>query len=185
VCSKVRWISSLTPYHPFSSEALQSTNEVRWRTNEGPLAHNEPRNSWTVGELLKSPPITSETRKLNPPRLNAEVLVSHQLQLEPGSTLLEPRTASQRKEVSGYRALIKRRVNRETAPTCHRHPGVLVFGLYREPTGSGAQTGDEVLVEEDHRLYNEKRLGDHPKILDLGTGSGVIAVVLCARYARS
>jgi release factor glutamine methyltransferase len=136
--------------------------------------------SWTVGELLKVTTDYLRSKKIDSSRLNAEVLLAHQLRLDRVQLYLSFEKPLNEKEVSGYRSLIKRRVNRE--PLQHI-TGTQEFWSLDFAVGPQAlvpRPETEVLVEKILELYREKCLGDRPKILDLGTGSGIIAVAVAS-----
>ena len=136
------------------------------------------RKTWTVGELLKVTADYLRTKNIDSPRLNAEVLLAHQLGLDRVQLYLNIEKPLNEKEVSGYRSLIKKRVGRE--PLQHI-TGAQEFWSLDFTVGPQVlipRPETEVLVEKILQLYRAKCLGDHPKILDLGTGSGVIAIVV-------
>ena len=110
--------------------------------------------------------------------MNAEVLLAHQLQLDRVQLYLNLEQPLNEKEVSGYRSLIKRRVNREPLQHITGTQEFWSLDFTVGPQVLVPRPETEVLVEKIIGLYKAKRLGDRPKILDLGTGSGVIAVVL-------
>jgi hypothetical protein len=85
---------------------------------------------WTIGDLLKVTADYLKQRGIPDPRLNAEVLLAHQLHVDRMKLYLnfdQPLTDS---EISGYRSLVRR-----AAPIYHRDPGILVVGIYRESRG--------------------------------------------------
>ena len=134
--------------------------------------------SWTVGELLKVTTDYLRSKKIDSPRLNAEVLLAFQLRLDRVQLYLNFEKPLNEKEVSGYRFLIKRRMSRE--PLQHI-TGTQEFWSLDFTVGPQAlvpRPETEVLVEKILELYKGKRFGDRPRILDLGTGSGVIAVAI-------
>ncbi len=136
------------------------------------------RKSWTVGELLRVTADYLRSKNLDSPRLNAELLLALQLRLDRVQLYLNLEKPLNENEVSGYRSLIKRRINRE--PLQHI-TGIQEFWSLNFTVGPEVlvpRPDTEVLVEKIIGLYKGKRLGDSPKILDLGTGSGVLAVVL-------
>ena len=133
---------------------------------------------WTVGELLKVTAEYLRNKKIDSPRLNAELLLAHQLRVDRIRLYLNLEQPLHEREVSGYRSLIKRRVNREPLQhiTGTQEFWSLEFTVAPQVLVPRPET--EVLVEKIIELYRKKCLLDHPKILDLGTGSGVIAVVI-------
>ncbi|UCF09496.1 MAG: peptide chain release factor N(5)-glutamine methyltransferase [Candidatus Bipolaricaulota bacterium] len=112
------------------------------------------------------------------PRLEAEILLAHSLDVDRLHLYLAPDKPLSSDERERYRALIQRR--RSGEPLQHLTGEVSFFGL-RFRVGSDAlipRAETEELV--DHALRLAPR--DRPvRCLDLGTGSGVVAVTL-ARF---
>jgi release factor glutamine methyltransferase len=133
---------------------------------------------WTVGELLKVTTDFLQRRNIDSPRLSAEILLAHQLSLNRIQLYLDFERPLKEDEVGGYRSLIKRRVSREPIQYI---TGVQEFWSLEFNVGPGVlvpRPETEVLVEQVIDLYKGKKLSDQPRILDLGTGCGAIAISL-------
>jgi release factor glutamine methyltransferase len=141
--------------------------------------------TWTIKELLAVTSDYLKQKKIESPRLCAEILLAHLLQTSRVDLYLHFEKPLNDSEIEGYRALVRRRLARE--PVQHI-TGVQEFwslGFQVGPQVLIPRPESEVLVEQALSLYNEGRLpgGERPRILDLGTGCGALAVAL-AREIR-
>ncbi len=133
---------------------------------------------WTVGELLKVTTDFLQRRNIDSPRLSAEILLAHQLCLNRIQLYLNFEQPLKEEEVQGYRSLIKRRISREPIQYI---TGVQEFWSLEFNVGPRVlvpRPETEVLVEQVIDLYKGKKLSNQPRILDLGTGCGAIAIAL-------
>lgn len=110
------------------------------------------------------------------PTLDASLLLGHITGEAPERVLLERKKDLTVQEQESFASLIERRCNRETVS---RLVGIKEF--FSLDFGTGPDVLDprpetELLVEE--ALGSLSRMGGNPKVLDVGTGSGVIAVAL-------
>ena len=69
--------------------------------------------SWTIKELLEVTTDYLEKKEIESPRLSAEILLAHQLNIDRVKLYLRFDQPLHDKEVAGYRSLIKRRLTRE------------------------------------------------------------------------
>jgi release factor glutamine methyltransferase len=134
--------------------------------------------TWTVGELLKVTTDYLQRRNIDSPRLSAEILLAHQLRFDRIQLYLNFEQPLKEEEVGGYRSLIKRRLNREPIQYI---TGVQEFWSLEfdvDPRVLVPRPETELLVERVTDLYKGKKLSNQPRILDLGTGCGAIAIAL-------
>ena len=136
--------------------------------------------SWTIHELLK---VTSDylTQKgIESPRLSAEILLAHQLNLSRVKLYLNFDKPLGEEEVAGFRNLVRRRLRREPLQYITGHQEFWSLDFRVGPQVLIPRPETEVLVEQVLRLLKEEKVPDtdHPKILDLGTGCGAVAVSL-------
>ncbi len=131
---------------------------------------------WVTKDLLK---VTSDyltDKKIDSPRLTAEVLLAHQLNIDRVGLYLnldQPLNAS---EVSGYRELIRRRVQHEPLQYI---TGVQEFWSMEFLVDSRVlipRPETEILVEKVLEQIQIKK--GSVRILELGTGPGILAVTL-------
>lgn len=142
--------------------------------------------SWTIGSLLK---VTSEYLKeknIEESRLSAEVLLAHLLNLTRIQLYLKFDRPLDEDEVSGYRALVKRRLNREPLQYI---TGVQEFWSLDFSVGPQVlvpRPESEVLVETALSLLDRGDVphGEQPRILDLCTGAGALAVALAGEVGN-
>lgn len=136
--------------------------------------------AWTIRDLLK---VTSEYFKgknIEAPRLGAEVLLAHLLGVTRIQLYVQFDRPLSDDELSGYRALVKRRLNREPLQYI---TGVQEFWSLDFSVGPSVlvpRPESEVLVEKSLSLFRKGVIpdADQPRILDLCTGSGALAVAL-------
>ncbi|MCF8061245.1 MAG: peptide chain release factor N(5)-glutamine methyltransferase [Deltaproteobacteria bacterium] len=139
-----------------------------------------PPPSWTIKALIDVTTDYFREKGIDSPRLDAELLLSHLLQCRRLDLYLRFDQPLSRDELTGYRSLVRRRAGREPLQyICGRQefwsldfevgPGVLIP---RQET--------ELLVEKALDLHREGALsgGGRPRVLDLGTGSGILAVCM-------
>ncbi len=135
---------------------------------------------WTVKEILKVTTDYLNLKGIDSPRLSAEILLAHQLNLTRVKLYLNFDQPLRQGEVEGYRSLIRRRLNKEPVQYI---TGIQEFWSMDFSVGPGVlipRPESEIIVEQVLSLYEggEPGTGMHPKILDLGTGSGALAVSL-------
>jgi release factor glutamine methyltransferase len=138
------------------------------------------RVSWTIGELLKTTAKYLKEKRIESPRLTAEVLLAHELGMDRVGLYLQFEKPLTEKELSGYRDLVRRRVRGEPLQYV---TGVQEFWSMAFEVGPGVlipRPETELLVEQGLACAKEDRTdeGYLHRLLDLGTGSGIIAVSL-------
>jgi release factor glutamine methyltransferase len=136
--------------------------------------------TWTIKELLKVTTDYLEEKEIESPRLSAEILLAHQLDIDRVKLYLRFDQPLHEREVAGYRSLIKRRLSREPIQYI---TGVQEFWSMDFAVGPQVMVPrpeTELLVEHVLALCRQKRSteGSCGRILDLGTGCGAIAVAI-------
>ncbi len=122
-----------------------------------------------------------KAQNIDSPRLTAEILLSHQLKLDRINLYLNFDKPLTQYEVSGFRSLVKRRIKREPVQYI---TGVQEFWSLKFRVDKRVlipRSDSEILVEkaiEKAALFH-KQTGLAPRILDLATGSGVLAISIC------
>jgi len=128
---------------------------------------------WTIKELLRITADYLEKKEIDNPRLCAELLLAHQLKINRVKLYLSFDQPLNDSEISGYRSLIKRRINRE--------PTQYITGIQEFWSMDFAVTPQVLIPRPESELLVEQVIslcGPTPFILDLGTGSGALAVSL-------
>ena len=133
---------------------------------------------WTIKNLLKVTTDYLKKNKIDSPRLSAEILLAHQLNTSRVKLYLDFDRPLNDEEISGYRSLIRRRLNREPIQYL---AGRQEFWSLEFIVGMEVlipRPESELLVEQAIALCREERLTEtrSPGILDLGTGCGALAI---------
>jgi len=133
---------------------------------------------WTIKNLLD---VTTEyliNKNIDSPRLSADLLLAYQLKVSRVKLYLDFDQPLQEPDLNGYRELIKRRINREPIQYI---VGVQEFWSMEfnvTPQVLIPRPESEILVEQVISLFKTEMSSrvKHPMVLDLGTGSGILAV---------
>ncbi|MCJ7594415.1 MAG: peptide chain release factor N(5)-glutamine methyltransferase [Desulfobacterales bacterium] len=136
--------------------------------------------SWTISELLRVTTDYLREKGIESPRLSAEILLAHQLNLNRVKLYLNFDQPLQDEEVAGFRSFVKRRLKREPLQYI---TGIQEFWSLEFIVGPHVQIPrpeSELLIEEVLALSRHGRLPESEdlKILDLGTGCGALAISL-------
>jgi len=134
---------------------------------------------WTIRGLLTVTTDYLKDKQIDSPRLSAEILLSHQLNISRVKLYLNYDQPLNDEEISGYRSLVRRRVNREPIQyiTGSQEFWSLAFDV--GPQALIPRPESELLVEQVVCLCRENLIERaDPSILDLGTGSGALAIAL-------
>lgn len=133
---------------------------------------------WTIKELLEVTTTFLTQKGIDNPRLSAEILLAHQLNLTRVKLYIAYDQPLNEQEINGYRSLIKRRLNREPIQYITGTQEFWSLDFDVDPRVLIPRPESEILVEQV-RLLHKQWLGNinrHPKILDLCTGSGALAI---------
>jgi release factor glutamine methyltransferase len=134
---------------------------------------------WTVLELLKTSAEYLQSKGIENPRLEAEILLSHALKVNRIGLYLNFDKPVNNRELETFRGLLKRRAGREPLQyiTGHKEFWSLDFKTNKHVLIPRPET--ELLVEEAIAITRRIDNGKHPLlILDIGTGCGAIAISL-------
>ncbi|MFT7620422.1 MAG: release factor glutamine methyltransferase [Planctomycetota bacterium] len=141
---------------------------------------NEKR--WTIGELAKSGAEVLAKRNLDSPRLDSDLLLAHVLGMARLDLFARFDMPVDDELRAQFRALIKRRLNAE--------PIAYILGV-REFLDLTFEVGPGVLIprpETEHVVHAGATFLDkkaNPKILEIGVGSGCIALSLLHAYPQA
>ena len=132
----------------------------------------------TVLEIIKRTTEFLEKRGVEPARLNAELLVGHALGLKRMALYLQFERPLTEPELEKIRPLVKRRGNREPLQYITGETEFAGLKLKVDARALIPRPETERLIE----LLQEKLATPPAGILDLGTGSGAIALALAKIY---
>jgi len=140
----------------------------------------EANKAWTIRDLLNVTSDYLKRKDIEAPRLNAEVLLAHLLGLSRVQLYLRFDQPLNEQEVSRYRVLIKRRLNREPTQYITGWQEFWSLDFKVGPAVLIPRPESELLVEKALSLYREGRIPqtDKLRLLDLCTGCGALAVAL-------
>ncbi len=142
---------------------------------------------WTIKALIKVTTDYLEEKQIESPRLTAEVLLSHLLNINRVTLYLNLDQPLNELEISGYREFIKRRLRREPLQYITGVQEFWSMDFIVNPQVLIPRPESELLVEQAlERLEFTAEQGDRPPtILDLGTGSGALATALAKEIQRA
>jgi release factor glutamine methyltransferase len=148
-----------------------------------PLSSKPQNQTWTLMQVLKEAAGYLESHKIDRPRLNAEQLLSYMLGLSRIDCYLQFERPLNVREREQYKTLLRRRAGHEPLQYIVGKTEFmsLPFRVTHEVLIPRPET--EILVERviDRVKQDQKQSA----ILDIGTGSGCIAVSLAAYLTRS
>ena len=134
--------------------------------------------SWIIKDLLKVTADYLKEKEVDSPRLTAEILLSHQLNTDRVNLYMNFDKPLTEKELSGYRSLIKRRLRHEPIQYITGSQEFWSLDFMVDPQVIIPRPESELLVEQAVKRIgaNFTPQNQSPKILDLGTGSGALAI---------
>ena len=138
----------------------------------------------TVAQLVAWAESALRTYDIDTPRLDAEVILAHTLQVSRSclySRLQDTVSASQKND---FQQFLARRARREPVAYITGHQEFWSLEFQVSPCVLIPRPDTEVVVETALRLLAASRL-TAPRILDIGTGSGCIAVALATALPRA
>lgn len=141
---------------------------------------------WIIKDLLEVTAEYLKKKDIDGPRLCAEILLAFQLKTTRIKLYLNFDQPVGEKDLNEFRAFIQRRLNREPVQYI---TGVQEFWSREfmvSPKVLIPRPETEVLVEQALAVLNQKKEGEvsfTPRILDIGTGSGAIAVSLAGELS--
>ena len=129
----------------------------------------------TRGEALKRARELLARHRVEDAALEAEVLLRHTLKIDRAQLLSEPDRELKQKQADTYRTFIKRRIKGEPSAYIIGHREFFGLDFHVDKHVLIPRPETELLVEQ--AILREKKY-KNPVIVDVGTGSGAIAVSL-------
>jgi release factor glutamine methyltransferase len=143
--------------------------------------------SWTIRTLLGVTTEYLSKKEIESPRLTAEILLAHQLRMDRVKLYLRFDQPLNEREVAGYREIVRRRLRREPIQyiTGVQEFWSLPFAVNRHVLIPRPET--ELLVELGRDRLQEMHPSeeDSPRVLDLGSGCGAVAVAVAKESPRA
>ena len=137
-----------------------------------------PLKIWTVIDLLKETQAYFAKCGIASPRLDAELLLAHCLQIERIKLYLDFEYQLTADELARFRELVRRRGKREPVAYITGYKEFWSLRLSVTPDVLIPRPDTEVLVDETVKMMKLRITGCACRILDIGTGSGAIALSL-------
>ena len=138
---------------------------------------------WSVRDLMKVSIDLLEKRGFGETRLNVELLLAHALKFQRIQLYTNFDKPLSRDEVADFRRLLERRLNREPLQYIVGSAGFMGLQFRVDQRVLIPRPETETLVEQVMLLCNRIGNGKGVSILEVGTGSGNIAVST-AKYVR-
>ncbi len=140
---------------------------------------------WTTKQLLAWTTSAFERKGIDSPRVCAEMLLAHVLGQPRLKLYMEPERPSSELERAAFRALVERAMHDEPVDYLVGLAPFFSMMLKVSPAVLIPRPSTETLVE--HVLQHARRTPGftNPRIADIGTGSGAIAVALAKQFAKA
>jgi len=134
--------------------------------------------TWTIRRILKVSSEYLAQKQIESPRLSAEILLAHQLKIKRIDLYLDLERPLNENELSGYRSLIRRRINREPIQYITGTQEFWSLEFKVTPDVMIPRPESELLVEETISLLKHSGIDndDQIEVLDIGTGSGALCI---------
>lgn len=133
--------------------------------------------TWTISKILQWTGNYFESKNIESPRLSAELLICKVLDCDRVSLYVNFQKPLHKNELDEYRNLIKRRVANEPVAYITGEKSFFEFDFKVNRNVLIPRPDTEVLIETILKKFHNRK-DENLKILDLGTGSGAIAISL-------
>lgn len=132
----------------------------------------------TVFEILHGSIHYLEDHRIENPRLNAELLLARSMNLSREGLYIHFHNPIREGDRKSFERMIQRRIAREPLQYILEHQEFWSIDFKVDPRGLIPRPETELLVELTLSILSEKFFNENPVVLDLGTGSGAIAISL-------
>jgi len=134
---------------------------------------------WTIQTLLKWTTAYFQTHQIDTPRLDAELLLAHLLDIQRIDLYLRFDQPLSSQELKDYKALIIRRINREPIAYIIGHREFWSKKIRVTPNVLIPRPETECLIESISPLLNDEQ---SLRVLEIGVGSGAIIIAMASDY---
>ncbi len=135
--------------------------------------------SWTILKILNWTQSYFKNHSIDSPRLTAEILLAHSLGIKRLDLYLQYDRPLEQRELSGFKTLIKRRIQHEPVAYITGVKGFYESEFHVTPDVLIPRPDTELMVEQALAVLNNRKDEKNPqKVLEMGTGSGAIIVSL-------
>lgn len=141
------------------------------------MVRPEDSGAWTIAALLQWATAYFDRHGIDSPRATGEILLAHALNLRRIDLYLRHDQPLNRAELAVFKALVKRRRNREPVAYITGQKEFYSLTLAVGPAVLIPRPETETLVEKALALIDQGP-GRGQRIIDLGTGSGAIVIAL-------
>ena len=143
-----------------------------------------PSAAWTSKRLLLWTTQAFEKKGIDSPRICAEMLLAHVLNQPRLKLYMDPQRPASDLERAAFRELVERALENEPVDYLVGQAPFFTMMLKVTPAVLVPRPSTETLVE--HVLQHARRTPGftHPRIADVGTGSGAIAIALAKQFAQ-
>jgi release factor glutamine methyltransferase len=129
-------------------------------------------------DLLQWATNTLKDHQIENPRMNAELLLAHSLNLNREELYVRLSRELKEGEKGTLERLVQRRISGEPLQYILGHQEFWSIDFKVDPRVLVLRPETELLVEQSLLILSEKALGQNPSVLEIGTGSGGIAIAL-------
>src|SRR4030042_6641043 len=135
-------------------------------------------------ELLQWAISALKDHRIENPRLNAELLLAHSLNLSREELYVRLYRELNEGEKGGLERLVQRRISGEPLQYILGHQEFWSIQFKVDPRVLIPRPERELLVEQSLSILSERTFGRNPSVLEIGTGSGAIAVALAKEVKK-
>ena len=134
--------------------------------------------SMTVLDILNRSTKVLGDHQIEDPRLNAELLLAHSLGLNREGLYTHLRRPVEEREQQMYEGLVQRRMSGEPLQYILGHQEFWSIDFRVDPRALIPRSDTESLVEQAVALLSKTSFCEGPRVLEIGTGCGAVAIVL-------
>lgn len=139
--------------------------------------------SYKIGEVIDEAALVLDNQGIGEGRRTAQLLMQHLLKIETAELITRLKEELTRDLIARYSGLLKRRLRREPLQYITRRVEFWGLEFYIDQRALIPRPESELIIEAVEKDFPEH---DKPlSIVDVGTGSGCLAVVLALNYTKA